>query len=352
MIKYALIAGCLTFAAFAVAVIDSKSPAFATVHHAPAASSSVRATGVVEGATRAIQLRPEVAGRVVELPVTQGQMVPAGAVLLRLDDQREKQLVEVSRASLELSRAKLQRLINGAKATERLEAKSLLDAKQVELNQAVRTWNRIRELHQQAAVSQQQADENEAAVKQLSAEAAAAKARWEQIDAPARPDEVREAQAGVAYAEAQLNLSQIALQKCVLRAPTQGKILDIGVEAGELLHPEAEIASIVMVDVSRLRVRAFVEEIDAPKLRVGMPATVTTDGLPGQTYTGKVSVVSPRMTAKHTFSGSANEVYDTMVREVLVDVPNAPELIGLRVDVNFPELETDEINDPELAGPS
>jgi multidrug efflux pump subunit AcrA (membrane-fusion protein) len=117
-----------------------------------------------------------------------------------------------------------------------------------------------------------------------------------------------------------------------------------------LLHPEAETASIVLVDVSQLRVRAFVEEIDAPRLRTGMPATVTSDGLPGQVYEGTVSVVSPRMTAKHTFSGAANEVYDTMVREVLVEVPNAPKLIGLRVDVSFPVEEAVAASAPELAG--
>ena len=336
MFKYALIAGCLSSAAFAAVVIDSKSLDYAQPALPYAPLGVIRATGVVEGASRDILLRPETIGRVVEVRADVGGLVTAGDVLLRMDNRRESQLVEVSRASLELANARLQRLINGARQAERDEAKALRAAKQAQLNQAIRTLNRVRELYRQAAVPQQQADDSEATVEGLTAEVAAAKARWELLDSPARPDEVREAQAGVAYAEGQLSLAQTALEKCELLAPANGCVLDVHAEPGELLRPDSPVPAIVLADLSRLRVRAFVEEVDAPRLRTGMTANVTADGLPDSVFEGKVELVSPRMSAKQTFSGSPHEVYDTKVREVLIDVADSAGLIvGLRVDVTF-----------------
>jgi len=336
MIKYAILTSLLALAAFSAAVIDSKSPNYGPTAPRSAITNGIHAMGIVEGATRDVELRPEIIGRVVEVRAVIGQLVSAGEVLLRLDDGRQRQLVEASRASLELANAQLDRLINGARSTERDEAKALVEAKQAQLNQAIRTWHRIRELNLQAAVSQQQADEQESTVSALTAEVAAAQARWKQLDSPARADEVREAQARIAVAEAELKLAQLTLEKCELRAPTSGCVLDVHVEPGELLGPDAATPAIVLADTSRLRVRTFVEEIDAPRLQIGMPAAFTADGLPGSIFSGTVESVSPRMSAKQTFSGDANEVYDTKVREVLVSIEDSAGLIvGLRVDAKF-----------------
>jgi len=333
MIKYTFLASFLGLIAASMAMLDSKSPRFAPNSPQPATLRSIHATGIVEGATRDVQLRSEIVGRVVEVRAATGEVVEAGDVLVRLDDRRQRQLVEASRASLELAAAQLERLINGARATEREEAKALVEAKQAELNQAERTWDRIRGLQLQAAISPQEAEEHETAVNALRAGVAAAAARWQQLDAPARADEIREAQARVAVAEAELNLTQIGLENCELRAPSSGRVLDVDVELGELLSPDAAAPAVVLADTSRLRVRAFVEEIDAPRLHVGAPAEITADGLPDRVFKGAVESVSPRMSAKHLFSGSANELYDTKVREVLVALEESDLLVGLRVDV-------------------
>ena len=55
-------------------------------------------------------------------------------------------------------------------------------------------------------------------------------------------------------------------------------MLRVDAEPGELTGPEAPQPVIILADTRRFRVRAFVEEYDAPRLAVGLPARVTPMG--------------------------------------------------------------------------
>jgi hypothetical protein len=83
-------------------------------------------------------------------------------------------------------------------------------------------------------------------------------------------------------------------------------------------------------------VRAFVEELDAPRVALGMKAVVVADGLPDQQLLGQISKLSPRMTAKQIWSDDPAERYDTKAREVWIDLKtSSPLVVGLRVDVRI-----------------
>lgn len=338
MTKVVVYTTLIALMAASVVLIDSRN-----VQHVPSPAqlpgNRVYAMGMVEGATKDIWLSPEIPGRVVEIPVRVGDWVAAGGVLLRLDDRRLTQQLAVSRAQLELARAQLQRLVNGAREEERAEARALVAAKQSRLQQAHRTWQRVQELLKQAAISQQESDDQQGLVGVLTAEVAAARARLAQLEAPARVDELCVAQARVAAAEAAYELAKIALEKTLLVAPRRGQVLDVNVEPGEYLGADDAAPAIVLSDTSVLRVRAYVEEIDAPQLRIGMTAQITADGLPGHSFTGRIASLSPRMQAKTVSSGNPAEMYDTKVREVLLEINDAQQLlVGLRVDVTFDKL--------------
>jgi len=335
MSRYIIYTLLITLMAASIAVIDSRN-----VEYVPPTAESqghrIYATGIVEGETEAIQLSPEIQGRVVEVLVSVGDWVEAGALLLRLDDRRQTQQVAVSQAQLDLALAQLQRLTNGVRKQEKAEARALLMAKQARLNQALSTWNRIQRLRDQAVVTQQEIDDQKGEVDALAAQAEAAQSHLEQLEAPARLDELGISQARVATAEATLELAKLALEKTRLLASQRGQVLDRNVELGELLGAVDSAPAIVLSDTSQLRVRAFVEEIDAPKLQIGMPAQITADGLPGQVFAGHIVSLSPRMQAKTMSSGNPSELYDTKVREVLLEVEDSQGLlVGLRVDVMF-----------------
>jgi multidrug resistance efflux pump len=281
-------------------------------------------------------LRLETHGRVVESLVRANDWVNAGDLLLRLDDRRQRQQVAAGQASLELAEAQLDRLINGPRESERAEARAMYDAQHSRLQQAANSLRRISELRRQEAVSQQEADDHQSGVDVLTAEVNAARARVEQLAAPARTDEIREAQARVATAEAELEMAKVLLDMMELRAPANGRVLEVNAEAGEILGPDATLPAIVLADTSELRIRAYVEELDAPRLTVGMKASITADGIAGRVFTGRIIELSPRMTRKQMTTGRPDEVFDTRMREVLVAVEaSSGLLIDLRVDVEF-----------------
>lgn len=292
------------------------------------------ASGRVEGLTSEIELRPQLAGRVVEVLVEEGQVVDSGEVLLRLDDQQYRLEVKLAAAKLHLAEAQLQRVINGARLQERAEAAARFEAKLAELRREELSWQRISQLLQEGAVSRQQADDQSSLVDSLRGQVDAAKARLDLLEADPRIDEIRINEAQIEAAEANLDLANVQLQRTALRAAGRGTILKLHVESGELTGPESSNPAVVMADTSRMCVRAFVEDVDATRVRVGMEATVTVDGLPeGKTH-GSVVRLSPRMSHKQIWTDRPTERQDTKTREVWIELNGVGTLVvGLRVDV-------------------
>lgn len=344
MTKYITALVLVVVMATTIAIIDVRSNDLAPfgdlAKETSSTTQSIYATGVIEGASQDLQLRPENAGRITEVLVTAGQWVEQGDPLVRQDGALQRQQVALAAAKAQLARAELERLRNGARTEEREEARALARAAHARLIQAERTWLRIEQLLSEKAISQQEADDQLAIVNALRAEVEAANARVRQLDAPARADEVRAAEARVAAAEAELNMAEINAEKTVLKAPMRGRVLDVNVEVGEMSGPSAARPLIVLSDTSKIRVRAYVEELDAPRVAIGMPAKITADGLPDTVLAGRVVSISPRMSTKEVHTERSGELYDTKVREVLVEVDDAtPMIIGLRVDISLDAVE-------------
>ncbi len=308
----------------------------------PAGPDVIHASGRVEGAGEEIELRTLLHGRVQRVNVGESSQVTAGDVLLSLDDGQYRHEVALARAELQMAEAKLQRLTNGARAEERKEATALLHAKQAELERATLSWNRIQQLRQQNAVTQQEADDLRMEVTALQAAVEAATARSELLNAAAREDEVRMAQAAVAAAQANLDAAQLQLDRTRLIAPADALVLVVNTQLGELTGPDSAQPALVMADASRYRVRAFVEEYDAPRVQIGMTATVMADGMPGKRFRGTVTRLSPRMHVKQHYSDAPDEQFDTKTREVWIELDQDVSglVIGLRVDLVISPLVT------------
>jgi HlyD family secretion protein len=317
-------------------VIDDNSQVRAKRLDEPLPENAISAIGRIEGASFEIELRPELTGRITEVLAREGQTVEAGQVLLRLDDRQYRQEVALADAELALAQARLERLVNGAHKQQRLEAAALYHAKMAELEQAKKDWQRVRDLAQSKVVSQQEVDDKWARLSSLEKEVEAAKARVELLEAPARPDEIHIDEAHVQAARARLELAKVQLERTQLRAPRKGQILKADIEPGELVGPTSAEPALMMADTSSFRVRAWVEELDAPRVRVGMTAVLTADGLPGEKLVGRVSRLSPRMIRKEVTSDRATEKYDTKTREIWLDLEaHSPLVIGLRVDITI-----------------
>ncbi len=334
MIKsFVLLASLATVAGLGLS-IDRQSDAPARRAPSPQMVNRFYAAGSVEGASPQAELRLQLSGRVVEVLCVEGQVVVAGEVLLRLQDDEHRQQVALAAAEVEQQQAQLERLLNGAHQQRRIEAKALYQAKRAELRRARLSWQRIEQLGRDGAVSQQEADDEAAKAESLTAQLEAAKARVELLESPARPDEVRVAKARITAAKAQRDLAQVLLGRTRLVAPRDGRILKINVEPGELTGPASSQPAIVMADLSTIHIRAFVEELDAPRVALGMSAEATADGLPDRVFKGRVTKISPRMARKQLFTDDPSEYVDTKTREIWIELEDASELVyNLRVDV-------------------
>lgn len=303
-------------------------------HIDPAAESpQIFAIGRTEGATLEIELRPQLSGRIDEILVQEGQWVEKGETLLRLDDADYQCDVALASAELDLAKAQLDRLKAGARREEREAAAAMVRAKVAESEKAELSWKRISKLQDSKSVSDLEADNCRAVATALAAEAEALRARSASLEAPPREAEVRMDEARCQAAKARLEQAKVQQDRAKLRAPAAGQVLKVDARVGEIAGPASPQPAVIIADTRRLRVRAFIEELDAPKIRPGMRARVTADGLAGKEFRGRVVDVSPSMSRKVLWSDHPAERSDTKTREILIELDEGEGLIvGLRVE--------------------
>ena len=301
------------------------------------APERVAANGVVEGTHSEAALRLEVAGAVVAIHVHEGQEVQRGTLLLELANDSQKHQIALARAELATARAELERLRNGERAEKRKAAAAVEEARRALLQQAEADRKRSHELIRTHAASTEQFDNDRFKVLRAKADLAEASAQHALVEAPPRTEDVAIAESRVTATEAKLRLAETDLAKTRLLARSSGRILQVHAEPGELATPNSAHPLLTMADLSHLRVRAFIEELDAGRVRVGQRTVVTADGYPGQEFPGTVALVIPRMGKRAPQTDQANEYKDMYFREVLIDldstVTDLP--VNLRVQVRI-----------------
>jgi RND family efflux transporter MFP subunit len=106
-----------------------------------------------------------------------------------------------------------------------------------------------------------------------------------------RPEEVRAAGARLEQAEAAAKLAGRRVAQARVTAPIGGVVAKRLAEPGEIVAPGFPLATVV--DLSVVRLVVYVAEPDLPRVRVGAAARVTVDGLPGRSFDGRVTYISP-----------------------------------------------------------
>jgi membrane fusion protein (multidrug efflux system) len=190
------------------------------------------ASGSVQ-AQRSVTVSAEVAARVVELPIEQGDPVERGELLLRLDDRDIRHRIEAARASVSSEQLSLAR--QDYQRKERLFEDGAV----------------VRSVYEQA------------------------KSRYLSLEAA-----YRSTQATVSGLEEQL-------AKTRLSAPIAGVVTRIVVAAGEVVAPGSPLLTLENTD--RMLVRLELADRDFVKVRLGQPAEATAAAFPGRVFRGEVS---------------------------------------------------------------
>jgi len=250
-----------------------------------------------------------VQARIVELPFDEGQWVEAGTVLARIDDSSYRQDVAVDESAVEVQERQV------AAAEQSLEAAGRTVASaEADLAQRTLDAGRARDLWQGGVASTQTRDLAETALKQSRAVLARDRAL-----ARVAEKNLAVARANLESARQRLELARITLGYTTLRAPLSGVILVRQAELGEVMLPGTPV--LTLADLDHIWLRGYVNEPDLPKIHFGQAATLRTDGLPGNLFTGRIAFIS----AKAEFTPKSVETHAervTLVYRIKIDVDN------------------------------
>lgn len=293
----------------------------------------IAAPGRVEALSEEIRVSSEITGRLKSVTVEEGDRVRKGQVLAQIENDDYVARVSAAEAALAQREAELQRTINGARSQERRASQASLKAAEAILENSRREAERRRVLADHQMISRDEAERYDRAYQVARAEYERAQQEFSLVDADAREEDRRKAEAAVASARAQLAEARAYLEKTYIRSPLDGVILRKFRHSGESVSTQFDSPIVTLADDSVLRVRLDVDETDVAKLRVGQPAFVTAEAYGAQKFTGRVIRVGRILGKKNVRTDEPSERVDTKILETLVELNPGQKLpLGLRVD--------------------
>jgi HlyD family secretion protein len=262
----------------------------------------------------------KVQGRIVDLPVEEGQSVQAGALLARLDIDDYRQRVLIDEANVRVRQSNLALTLAGTREQEiKAAQQAMLDA-QADMQQKKLDYDRAERLFREDAISAQDRDLADTALKRSQATFQAAQQKYNEALEGSRKEDVAIARANLKEADANLGMSRVNLDYTVLRAPTAGVITVREAELGEVVVPGTPV--VTLADLDHIWLRAYVAETDVGRVRWGQDAMITTDTYPHKQYHGRISFIA----SDAEFTPKSVQTYKervTLVYRIKIDIDNA-----------------------------
>ena len=238
---------------------------------------SIEASGIIE-AISSVEIKSKASGEILYLGAEVGDFVKKGSILGQIDQRTPKNILD--------------------------QAMSDLDASKVRLENAKSQFERGKELHANASISDKDFED----IQESFAQAKSTLVRTE-----------------VSYENA-----KIALDDTIVRSPVQGTIISRPVEVGQVISsPTSAVGGgtilMTMADLSKVRVRALVDEIDVGKVSIGQVVSIKVAAYRDKEFFGVVSKIEPQ----------AKIEQNVTTFPVLVDIDNDENLLllGMNTDV-------------------
>jgi HlyD family secretion protein len=295
----------------------------------------------------------KIAGRMIERKVNEGDWVKKNDVIATLDPAQLRQQkfrdaalvssavsnyqqletsiayqratlesdVAARNAELNQATAKLEVLLNGSRKQDIQQAEAGVNDAKAQLEFARSDWARMQTLFKNEDISRQQYDQSrskfdsaQAMLHQAEEKLSLVKEGPRQEDIAAARAEVARAQAAVKTAEAnrielkrkeqelgarkaeiersraQEGISASQLDDTEVATPIDGVVLVKSAEPGEVLAAGTTILTIG--DLEHPWLRAYINETDLGRIKLGQKVKLTTDSFPGKAYNGVISFIS------------------------------------------------------------
>jgi HlyD family secretion protein len=204
------------------------------------------ATGTVEPVDT-VAVKSKAGGLVIKMPVQVGSTVKPGDLLVQIDTRDLRNQYEQSRAELTAAQSRLDAARSAKERADQLFAQKIITAA-----------------------------EHETATSDYAA-----------------------AQAGVVTARTNLDIAQQRLEDATVRAQVGGTVISKPVSVGTVISSATSSVSggttiLTIADLSRVRMRALVNETDIGSVRVGQSAAVMVDAFPDRQFRGVVEKIEPQ----------------------------------------------------------
>jgi HlyD family secretion protein len=233
--------------------------ALVTVDRGPVAATVANTRAGTVDACRRAGLSPASGGQIATLPVKDGERVEAGTLLLELWNTDVKAELELAERDARATRSRAREACIVAAVAKR-------DAERIAMLRADRL------------ASEEAADQ------------AAGRAESTAAACTAAEDATR-------VAEARIDVTAARLERTQLFAPFAGVIAEVNGELGEFVTPSPvgipTPPTIDLIDASCLYISAPIDEVDAPRIRAGLPARISLDAFPDRVFPGHVRRVAP-----------------------------------------------------------
>jgi len=238
---------------------------------------SIEASGVIE-AISSVEIKSKASGEILFLGAAVGDLVQKGSILGQIDQRTPKNILD--------------------------QAKSDLEASKVRLENAKSQAERGKELHAKGSISDKD---------------------FEDIE-----ESFAQAKSTLVRTEVSYENAKIALDDTIVRSPVQGTIISRPVEVGQVISsPTSAVGGgtilMTMADLSKVRVRALVDEIDVGKVSIGQTVSIKVAAYRDKEFFGTVSKIEPL----------AKIEQNVTTFPVLIDIDNNENLLllGMNTDV-------------------
>jgi HlyD family secretion protein len=243
-------------------------------------TQTVSATGKIYPEYQ-VELRPEVTGEVVELPVEEGDIVKKGQLLIRIKPEQYTAQRDRAKASLQSTQA-------------------MLKVSKANLEKVESDYGRVKGLYAKQLASDQELE--------------AAKANYLQS-----VGQYESQQASVKQAEASLNDAQEQLDKTVIYSPINGRITALNVELSERVLGSSFSQGthlMTVADLGKMEARVEVDENDVVLISLGDTTNIEIDAFGDKKFKALVSQIGN--SAQTTGLGTQDEVVNFEVRISLI----------------------------------
>ena len=352
-----------------VALLAAGAVFFYSARPQASANGAIRVSGNIEVTEAEVSFK--IPGRVVERLVSEGETVQAGQVVARLDDSESVREVGLRRAEVAAAEAVLAELEAGSRPEEIAQAEGAVRQAQARLAEleagsrpeeiasaqaAVESaradqlrwqseFDRISRLHEQGVVSAQLLDSvrssrdmtreqlrtaeeqsslvrkgpRQEQIEQARAALQQAEARLALVRAGPRRERIAQARARLDQTRQALAAAETRLTFTVVSAPLTGVVLSENIEPGEFVSAGTPVVTVG--ELANVWLRAFINETDLGRVKLGQTARVTADTYPGKSYQGRVSFLSSQaeFTPRNV---QTQQERVKLVYRVKIDLPN------------------------------